>query len=71
LTGHGAIPIVFVHAVLGSLRVPEILGGLMANGASMFGRYRLALMFWLLAPAALRRRLRRRPSGWVPASPER
>jgi hypothetical protein len=30
-------------------------------------RFRLSLIFWLLAPIALVRRLRRRPSGWVDA----
>lgn len=37
-------------------------------------RFRLALIFWLLGPAALLRRLRRRRSGWIPAAsadPER
>lgn len=28
-------------------------------------RFRLSLIFWLLAPAALVRRLRRRRSGWI------
>jgi hypothetical protein len=30
-------------------------------------QFRLSLIFWLLAPVALVRRLRRRRSGWVPA----
>jgi len=30
-------------------------------------RLRLLLIFWLLAPAALLRRMRRRPAGWVAA----
>jgi hypothetical protein len=34
-----------------------------------FSRFRLGLIFWLLAPAALLRRLRRRRSGWVSAEP--
>jgi hypothetical protein len=33
-----------------------------------FRRLRLLLLFLLLAPAALSRRLRRPRSGWVPAS---
>jgi hypothetical protein len=36
-----------------------------------FRRFRLALIFWLLAPVALMRRLRRRPSGWIAAPRER
>jgi len=34
-------------------------------------RLRLSLIFWLLAPAALLRRMRRRRSGWVAAGRER
>jgi hypothetical protein len=31
-------------------------------------RLRLSLIFWLLAPAALARRLRRRRAGWIEAA---
>jgi hypothetical protein len=34
-------------------------------------RFRLSLIFWLLAPIALMRRIRRRRSGWVEARRER
>jgi hypothetical protein len=33
-------------------------------------RLRLSLIFWLLAPVALLRRLRRRRSGWIDAARE-
>jgi len=32
--------------------------------------FRLALIYWLLAPVALWRRTRQRPPGWVDAVPE-
>jgi hypothetical protein len=32
-------------------------------------QFRLSVIFWLLAPVALLRRLRRRRSGWVAAEP--
>jgi hypothetical protein len=36
-----------------------------------FRRFRMSLIFWLLAPIALTRRFRHRPSGWVEAGRER
>src|SRR5207237_9218932 len=36
-----------------------------------FARFRLALIFWLLAPLALLRRLRPGRSGWIAAGRER
>jgi hypothetical protein len=34
-------------------------------------RFRLSLIFWLLAPLALMRRLRRRQTGWINTGRER
>jgi hypothetical protein len=34
-------------------------------------RFRLSLIFWMLAPIALVRRFRRRPSGWIETRRER
>jgi hypothetical protein len=33
--------------------------------------FRLSLIYWLLAPLAMLRRIRRRPSGWVEANERR
>jgi len=38
---------------------------------TLASRFRLSLIFWLLAPIALMRRLRRRRSGWIEAERDR